>query len=316
MLSLLSPCSAALPFHSDPLVRSEESTTHRPKLMGPKDTNMINFITKRIAGIASVACLAAVGLISTANAQLIELNTGNFTIHANGYSGSTLPPMTSAPGGLPSTGGGVEDAWGVFQVNSIDSLSPSLTNVFKENLGTEYWGMFYNSVDQSTTDLGGGNFAFTATGLRLDIYQVAVADAGDAAFDAVVNQGTAGRMGLNGFSGISDAGLLVLSSELAAGTTMTSFFTTPNHTAAFGSLTVTSNGLFDLMGGDLSNLSFSLAGLTSQVPADWTVKFGGTIDGSFTPIPEPSTYGAIAVGLLIGVVGLRRRMQANAVSAA
>jgi hypothetical protein len=277
---------------------------------------MISLITKRIAGIASLAGLAAVGLTSTANAQLIELNTGNFTIHANGYSGSTLPPMTSAPGGLPSTGGGVEDAWGIFQVNSIDSLSPSLTNVFTENLGTEYWGMFYNSVDQSTTDLGGGNFAFTATGLRLDIYEVAVADGGDAAFNAVVNQGIAGRTGLDSFSGISDAGLLVLSSELVAGTMMTSFFTTPNHTAAFGSLTVTQNNMFNLMGGDLSELAFSLAGLTTQVPQDWTVKFGGTIDGNFTPIPEPSTYGVIAVGLLVGIVGLRRRMQANAAVAA
>jgi hypothetical protein len=273
---------------------------------------MINFITTRFAGIASVACLAAAGLTSTATAQLIELNTGNFTIHANGYSSSTLPPGTSAPGGWASTVGGTEDAWGIFQVNSIDSLNPSLTNVFKENLGTEYWGMFYNSVDQSTTNLGGGNYAFSATGLRLDIYQVAVADVGDAAFNTVVNQGIGARTGLDSFAGISDAGLLVLSSELVTGTTMTSFFTTPNHTAAFGSLTVTHNNMFDVMGGDLSQLAFSLAGLTSQVPADWTVKFGGTIDGNFTPIPEPSTYGAIAVGLLIGVVGLRRRMQANA----
>jgi hypothetical protein len=277
---------------------------------------MISLITKKIAGIASVACLAAVGLTSTANAQLIELTAGNYTIHANGYSGSAIPPNTSAPGGLPSTGGGVEDSWGIFQINSIDVLNPSLTSVFKENLGKEYWGMFYNSVDQSTTDLGDGNYSFTATGLRLDIYEVNVADAGDAMFDAVVNQGTGGRLGLDGYAGISDAGLLVLSSELAADTHMTSFVTMPNHTSSFGSLTITTNNLFDLgMGGELSDLSFSLAGLTSQVPADWNVKFGGTIDGNFTPIPEPSTYGIIAVGLLVGVAAVRRRMQGKASAA-
>jgi hypothetical protein len=267
--------------------------------------------------MASLACLAAVGLTSTANAQLIELTAGNYTIHANGYSASAIPPMTSAPGGLPSTGGGTEDTWGIFQINSIDVLNPSLTSVFKENAGKEYWGMFYNSVDQSTTDLGGGNYSFTASGLRLDIYEVNVEDDLDAAFDAVVNQGIDGRLGLDGYAGISDAGLLVLSSELAANTEMTSFVTLPNHTSSFGSLTITYNNMFDLgAGGDLSDLSFSLAGLTTQVPADWNVKFGGTIDGNFTPIPEPSTYGIIAVGLLIGVAGLRRRMQANAANAA
>ncbi len=271
---------------------------------------MISHITRKIAGIATMAGLAAVGLTSTANAQLITLKSGNFTLHANGYSGSTLPPATTAPGGLPASGGGIEDTWGVFQLNSIDTLTPTLANVFTENLGTEYWGVFYNSVDQSTTPLGGGSYAFTATGLKLDIYKVAVADTNDAAFNTVVNQGTAGRTSISGFNGITNAGTLVLSSELAAGTVMTSFFTTPNHTASFGEVTVTTNNMFDLGLGNLSDLSFSLAGLTTQVPQDWTVKFGGTIDGnvSFAPVPEPSTYGAMAAALLIGLVGFRRRM--------
>jgi len=258
-----------------------------------------------------MACLAAVGLTSTANAQLISLNSGNFTLHANGYSGSTLPPDTSAPGGLMSSSGDIEDSWGIFQINTIDSINPSLTNVFKENLGTEYWGVFYNSVDQSTTPLGGDSYMFTATGMKLDIYKVEVADPDDMAFNAVVNQGIAGRDGIAGFTGITDVGTLVLSSELAAGTVMTSFFTAPEHTSAFGTVSVTTNNMFDVMGGDLSDLAFSLSGLTSQVPEDWTVKFGGTIDGNFTPIPEPSTYGALAAALLVGLAGFRRRMQRN-----
>jgi len=274
---------------------------------------MISLITRRIAGLATMAGLAAVGLTSTANAQLITLKSGNFTLHANGYSSSTLPPGTSAPGGLTSSSGAKEDTWGVFQINSIDTLTPTLTNVFTENLGTEYWGVFYNSVDQSTTPLGGGSYSFTASGLKLDIYKVAVSDADDAAFNAVVNQGIAGRTSISGFNGITNAGSLVLSSELTSGTTMTSFFTTPNHTAAFGAVTVNTNNMFELGLGDLSALSFSLAGLTSQVPKDWTVKFGGTIDGnvSFAPVPEASTYGVMAAGLLIGLVGFRRRMQRN-----
>lgn len=270
---------------------------------------MIIALIRNVARSATVAGVAAIGLASIANAQLITLNTGNFTIHANGYSSSTLPPATSAPGGLTATGGGTEDTWGVFQVNSIDTLSPSLNNVFTENKGTEYWGMFYNSVDQSTTDLGGGSASFTSTGLKLDIYKLSLADTNDSAFNAVVNQGIAGRAGLSGFNGITDVGSLVLSSELTNGTVMTSFFTAPNHTSAFGSLTVTNNGLFDVGMGDLSNLSLSLAGLTTQVPKDWTVKFGGPIDGnvSLTPVPEPSTYAAMGAALLFGVVAFRRR---------
>jgi len=270
---------------------------------------MIITLIRNLARLATVAGVAAIGLFSVANAQLISLNTGNFTIHANGYSASTLPPATSAPGSLTATGGGKEDTWGVFQVNSIDTLSPSLKNVFTENKGTEYWGMFYNSVDQSTTPLGGGSVSFTSTGLKLDIYKLNIADSGDTAFNAVVNQGIAGRSGLSGFTGITDVGSLVLSSQLANGTVMTSFFTAPNHTSAFGSLTVTNNGMFDVGMGDLSNLSLSLAGLTTQVPKDWTVKFGGPIDGnvSFTPVPEPSTYAAMGALLLLGVAAFRRR---------
>jgi len=279
---------------------------------------MISTITRKIAGIASMASLAAVGFTSTANAQLISLTAGNFTLHANGYSASTIPPATHAPGGLTSSSGGTEDTWGVFQINSIDTLTPTLTNVFTENLGTEYWGVFYNSVDKSTTSLGGGSYAFTATGLKLDIYKVAVADPNDAAFNAVVNQGIGARAGISGFNGITNAGSLVLSSELTGGTVMTSFLTTPNHTSSFGVVSVTTNNMFDIGLGNLSALSFSLAGLTTQVPKDWTVKFGGTIDGnvSFAPVPEPSTYGAMAAALLVGAVGLRRRMQRNATVAA
>jgi hypothetical protein len=271
---------------------------------------MISHITKKIAGIATMAGLAAVGLSSSANAQLITLKSGNFTLHANGYSASTIPPATSAPGALTSSSGGKEDTWGIFQINSIDTLTPTLTNVFTENLGTEYWGVFYNSVDQSTTPLGGGSYSFTASGLKLDIYKVSVADANDAAFNTVVNQGIAGRTSISGFNGITNAGSLVLSSELTSGTTMTSFFTSPNHTSAFGAVTVSTNNMFELGMGDLSALSFSLAGLTTQVPKDWTVKFGGTIDGnvSFAPVPEASTYGAMAAALLVGLVGFRRRM--------
>ena len=276
---------------------------------------MIISIPKNIAGLALTAGLAAFGLASIANAQLITLTTGNFTIHANGYSSSTLPPATSALGGLPSSIGGVEDTWGVFQVNSIDTLTPSLTNVFTENKGTEYWCVFYNSVDQSTTPLGGGNVSFTAKGLKLDIYRLSVNDTNDAAFNAVANQGTSGRTSISGFNGITNAGSLVLSSQLADGTDMTSFFTAPNHTSAFGSLTVTTNNMFDVGMGNLSNLSFSLAGLTTDVPADWTVKFGGPIDGnvSLSPVPEPSAFAAMGAALLIGIIALRRRQQGNPV---
>lgn len=256
----------------------------------------------QLAGLAMTTCLALTGLTSTAKAQLIGLSFGNFTINANGYSASTI--TTQAPGALPTTAGPLEDSWGIFQVTSVlNGAVPTYT----DNNGSEYWGMYYNSYDTTTTALGGGNLAFTSQGLKLDIFKVNVLDTGDSLFSTVYNQGTAGRLGTNQFNGITNAGSLVLSSTLSG--TMQSFYVaSAGSTFATGNLDVTFNNMFGTSGGNLGPLSFALSGLTSDVPANWNVKFDGPIAGSvFTPVPEPSTYGAMAGAMVAGVVALRRR---------
>lgn len=255
----------------------------------------------RSGGIALAALLAITGLLPSANAQLISLSAGNFTINANGYSASTI--ISQAPGALPSTNPGapLEDTWGIFQITSI--LNGALP-VFTDNLGVEYWGMFYNGVDTGSMTVGSTTL-FTGVGLKLDIYKVTVGDVGDLAFAGVYNQGTAGRIDLDSFNGITNAGALVLSSSLV-GNMDSAFFGTTQTTSSNGVLDVTFNNMLNVPLSQLSNLTFALAGLTTATPSNWTVKFDGPIDGTFSAVPEPSTYGLIGAGALIGLVALRR----------
>lgn len=265
----------------------------------------------QLAGLAITVGLALTGLTSTAQAQLIGLNFGNFTINANGYSASTI--TSQAPGALPTTAGPLEDSWGIFQVTSVlNGAVPTFT----DNGGSEYWGMYYNSYDTAATPLGSGNLAFTSLGLKLDIFKVNVLDAGDSLFATVYNQGTAGRISANQYNGISNAGTLVLSSVLSG--TMQSFYVASNgSTFATGNLDVTYNNMFGTNGGNLGPLSFALSGLTSAVPSNWTVKYDGPIAGAvFTPVPEASTYGIMAGAMITGVVALRRRQRAAGLPAA
>jgi hypothetical protein len=44
------------------------------------------------------------------------------------------------------------------------------------------------------------------------------------------------------------------------------------------------------------------------------VKFDGPVSGAVVPVPEPSTYGIIAAGALLGLVAFRRiKVRAQAV---
>jgi hypothetical protein len=261
---------------------------------------------KRAAAVLT-ALFAFAGLSQTANAQLITINAGKFTINAQGYSASVLTanPGDFAPGGLTSTSGALEDTWGIFQITSI--LDGDVVD-YTSNSTYELWGMFYNSVDQNAASFG-NQVLFEATGLKLDIYRRNVVDTGDSVWQTVFNQGIGGRIDLDSYAGITDVGTLVFQSSLA-GTMDSDYNTSTFTTNAEGNLAVSGvNTLFNI---DPGLLTFALAGTTTEVPSNWTVEFGGPIIGLTNAVPEPSTYGLMAAGALVAIVALRRRSQKRA----
>ncbi|MGC4071065.1 MAG: PEP-CTERM sorting domain-containing protein [Nibricoccus sp.] len=263
---------------------------------------------KRAAAIFT-GMLAFVGLSQVANAQLFSISSGKYTINTQGYAASTLTAnlSDSAPGGLTASGGGTEDTWGIFQITSIlDGATVKYTN----NTGYELWGMFYNSVDQSVATFG-NQILFDATGLKIDIYRVNVLDTGDTAWQGVFTQGIAGRIDIDSYTGITDVGTLLFQTGIV-GNLDSSYNTNSATTNAEGNLAL--NGVNTLFNLSSIDLSFSLGGTTTLVPSTWTGEFGGPIVGLVenTPVPEPSTYGLMAAGALVGIIALRRRSQKRA----
>lgn len=292
-------------------------------LVRGKQQKFMNNKIKSALAAASMLALYSGAL----NAQLITFTAGNFTINADGYSSSTISadPSASAKGGLTvGPAGQKEDTWGIFQITSIkEGSGPSQVTRFQEDgtsapsQGFQYYGFFYGSYDTSATPFGAGNINFLGNGLKLDIYKVDVADISDSYFNTVVAQGTAGRIDLDSFRGITEAigpgpgpvFTQVLSSSII-GSLDSTFYGSSFTTFAGGNLQVTSNSLFSGPGAT-SALTFGLGGFTDtpsldRVPADWTVSFGGDITGNFTVVPEPSTYALFGVVGLLGLVAVKR----------
>jgi len=273
------------------------------------------------AGIATAALLAVVGFAPSANAQ-ININFGSYTITADGYTSDNFSGTLagSADGARATTGGPLEDTWGIFQIQLIKD-GPSTTKFTDNNGTTEYWGVIYNSWDTAIDDIGGGDFKYHSKGLTIDVYKEAGEGINDPIWQTVYNQGTAGRIGqpISGYHGITDAvGATKVFSATMNGEMISFAHPLINgsfSTSASGVLTSTFNTLFTFPPNFTSNsLSFNLASLPTTVPADWDIHFAGPIDGAVVPVPEPSTYGLISAGALLGLVAYRRmKVRAQAV---
>jgi len=288
------------------------------------------------AGMATAALLAVGGLVPSANAQIV-LTVNDYTIYIDGYTAdnlypggpSTLPPQpsatdTGAKGGLVLGNGQREDTWGVFQITRITQTGNPV-DLFNDGNNIEYWGMIYGSYDTAASFTGLGNLEAVSRGLSLDIYQHNIADPLNATFRSVADNGTAGRGGLSTYAGITslngiqNGGNPIFSATLNGDMTST-FYPSLHTSSATGFLAVNpSQTLFTVPAGfAFSPLKFIISGdqtLDISGPAvDWDLKLTGTVTGNVVPVPEPSTYGLISAGALLGLVAYRRmKVRAQAV---
>lgn len=253
------------------------------------------------AGIAAAAILAVVGLAPSANAQLV-LTSGGLTINIDSFSmGSTA--LGPAPGAI-----GSEDTWGIFQITSIVNNG---SQIFKNDgsSGNQLLGMFYGDVDfftsplQPTGDPAIFTQTFSGTGLAVDVYSLGLG----VNFASLVALGAGGRVDIDDYNTIT-VGTPVFSAALTGSLTSSAVINTVSNTLvsaqASGLLTPTLNTLFSVNPGQLT---FSLTGVPpTDANEPWTLTSGGDIVGRIVAVPEPSTYGLIAAGALLGLVAFRR----------
>ena len=222
-------------------------------------------------------------------------------------------PQTANPGDV------AEDSWGIFRIQSITHVAS--TDIIWSDYGTgstsgtELTGIFYGTDDLTVAfDAGDLEFTITAQTFHFDLWENpydSLDDAGGAA------QGTGGRIDLDEYEGITDAGgsLIVSALSRAGGIAGNpEYLVTVDADWDKGTFTTyadvtggTQAANFDT-DGELGGSDLYIDGdLDPTNVADWDFFSSDPVKGNI--IPEPATMLAVFAGLsgLAGYVRRRRR---------
>lgn len=242
---------------------------------------------------------------------------------------STLNGLQTAG---PTGGAAGEDSWGIGRVISITDLAGSV--VWSEaQKNAQITLMFHGEQDFYVNQLANGFQEIDGKGLMADWYYQSKTDPMYTQYNPLL--GSAGRMGADAYSTVTD-GVKFLSTSSQAGfihpdgtlggsaTEFASIFNVNSGGTGQTYLSVTGGtmaSVFDqnyfaspFINGATADMFAQFTTVLNSDPqvADWLVRGNDPVTGNLVPVPEPSTYGLIGAGALLGLVALRRRMQKRA----
>jgi hypothetical protein len=252
---------------------------------------------------------------------------------ANGTGTQSVAGGISTLNGLQTSGatGAVanEDTWGIARIISITDLAGSV--VWSETVkNAQLTVMFYGEQDFYVNQLANGFQEINGVGLHVDMYYQSKTAPGYTQYNPL--PGSAGRLTASQYATVTDGEMIL--STLSTGGFIHNAGTLGGLATEFSSVfNATSGGTgqvyLNVTGGTQASMfnhdyftSPYVPGATADLfaqftttindPAvgDWLVRSNDPVTGNFfTPIPEPSTYGLIAAGALLGAIALRRRVQ-------